>query len=430
LKNLKVVLATYGTHGDLHPFIAVGLGLRDHGFDPVIASHEQFRHNVQAAGLAFQPLRPSLEGIESDLNMSRPEMLRAARAHPQIIMTKFFLPYLRQSYEDAFAVMRDARVVFTNSVAYGPKLAAEKLQLPHVSVILQPYTLLSAYDPPLLSNYERLSRWVYSGGPHSARAFLQLVRFTSRMWARPIDQFRRQIGLPRISAHPFFEGQFSGARALGLYSRVLGDLQPDFPPGFVIGGFAFYDGDAAAGSLSSKLYDFLERGPPPLVFTLGTSAVHDSSRFVQVAREAVRQLGARAIMVLDEPSGHGPEHPAVGDVMITGYVPYSRLFPRAKVIIHHGGIGTTAQALRSGRPQLVTPYFVDQPDNAARLERLGLARVIPHDRWTATRVIHGLKALAEDLKVEGRALAVASDIAREDGVRAAMRIATEIVTGR
>jgi UDP:flavonoid glycosyltransferase YjiC (YdhE family) len=209
---------------------------------------------------------------------------------------------------------------------------------------------------------------------------------------------------------------------------VLGDLQPDFPPGFVIGGFAFYDGDAAADPLSPKLNDFLERGPPPLVFTLGTSAVHDSSRFVQVAHDAVRQLGERAIMVLDEQSGHGPGHPAVGDVMITGYVPYSRLFPRAKVIIHHGGIGTTAQALRSGRPQLVTPYFVDQPDNAARIERLGLARVIPHDRWTATRVVHGLQALVADPNPAARAQTVASGISTEDGVRAAVRIATEIVT--
>jgi rhamnosyltransferase subunit B len=424
----KIVLATFGTHGDLHPFIAVALGLRERGFNPVVATYSNYRDNVQAAGLAFHPLRPSMDQIESDLNMSRSAMLRAARKNPEIILTKFFLPYLRQSYEDALAVISDAKLVFTNSVAFGPKLAAEKLRLPHIGVVLQPYTLISAFDPPIVSNAERLSRLAYRGGIHSTRAFLQLAKFVSKKWARPIRQFRRQIGLPATSLNPFFEGQFTGARALGLYSHLLGEVQPDFPPGFVIGGFAYYDGAENATVPELKLSSFLERGPPPLVFTLGTSAVHDSAQFVEVACDAVRELAERAVIVLDEPSAPGAVDQTREDILITGYVPYSRVFARAKVIIHHGGIGTTAQALKSGRPQLIAPYFVDQPDNAARVERLGVARIISHHRWTTNRVTRELRTLISNQNFSARAEAVARELAKEDAVAVAVRVVTETLT--
>jgi rhamnosyltransferase subunit B len=427
--SCKVVLATSGTHGDLHPFIAVALGLREHGFDPVVATHRHFRDNVEEAGLRFHAIRPSQEQVEADLNMTRPQMLRAAKRRPQIILTKFFLPYLRQSYEDSLAVLADAGLVLTNTVAFGAKLAAERLRLPHLGVVLQPYTLLSAFDPPLVGNAQWLSRMAYRGGMLSTRAFLKVGRIVASTWARPIHQFRRQIGLPQTRLNPFFEGQYLGARPVGLYSKLLGDIQPDFPNRFVIAGFAFYDGQPRGRDADSGLESFLEQGPPPLTFTQGTSAVHDSERFARVAIEAVEQLKERAILVLDDELRVRLQPRISQNVLLTGYLPYSKIFGRSKAIIHHAGVGTMAQALRSGRPQLITPYFADQPDNAARVERLGIARVIPPGHWSAHRVAHELRSITMDTALAARAASVAQQIERERAVDTVVRIAVEALSG-
>jgi rhamnosyltransferase subunit B len=425
----KVVLATSGTHGDLHPFIAVALGLREHGFDSVVATHGHFRQNVEAAGLRFHAIRPSQEQVEADLKMSRPQMLRAAKRRPQIILTKFFLPYLRQSYEDSLALLADAGLVLTNTVAFGAKLAAEKLRLPHLGLVLQPYTLLSAFDPPLVGNAQWLSRIAYRGGMLSTRAFLKLGRMVASRWARPIHQFRHQIGLPRTTLNPFFEGQYLGARPIGLYSKLLGEIQPDFPERFVIAGFAFYDGQSRASDADSDIDSFLGQGPPPLTFTQGTSAVHDSERFAQVAIEAVGLLKERAILVLDDEMRVRLQSRASQNVLLTGYLPYSKVFARSKAVIHHAGVGTMAQALRSGRPQLITPYFADQPDNAARVERLGIARVVSPRNWNAHRVAQELRAITTDAALAARAASVAQQIERERAVDTVVRIAVEALSG-
>jgi len=171
----KIVLATLGTHGDLHPFIAVALVLQQHGCDPIVASSPQFRDDVEKAGLKFHSLRPAQEQLENDLAMSLPEMLRAAKKRPQIILTKLILPYLQQSYDDAMLAMAGAQLVITSSIALGAKLAAEKLGVIHIGVVLQPSVLLSSFDPPLLGNAPRLSKLAYAGGFGTTQAFLRIA---------------------------------------------------------------------------------------------------------------------------------------------------------------------------------------------------------------------------------------------------------------
>jgi rhamnosyltransferase subunit B len=421
----KVVLATFGTHGDLHPFMAIGLGLREHGFDSVIATSEHFRDNVEAAGLRFHALRPSRDQIEADAALTQTQILRAVRIRPQLLLTQFMLPYLSSTYEDSLAALQDATLVFTSTLAFGTKLAAEKLNLPHIGVVLQPSTLLSTLDPPLFGNALSLSRLAYQGGRSTTRAWLGLVRLLSRCWTCPIARFRRRIGLPNTALHPLFEGQFFNGPAVGLYSRLLGEVQPDFPPRFVIAGFAFYDAPSAA--TPSDADTFIDRGPPPLLFTQGTSAVHDSTRFTQVALEAVRRLGERAIFVLDDAQRAAFANWQSPDLLITGYVPYSTVFSRCKAIAHHAGIGTTAQALRSGRPQLISPYFADQPDNAARVARLGVARVLPPAQWSTARVADALRCLIADSTMSERAVIVSQSLHHEHAVDTVARLATETI---
>jgi UDP:flavonoid glycosyltransferase YjiC (YdhE family) len=155
-----------------------------------------------------------------------------------------------------------------------------------------------------------------------------------------------------------------------------------------------------------------------LVFTLGSAAVLDAGDFYQQSAIAAASLGQRAVLLVGSDPRNVP--PAVPpNVCVANYAPYSKLFPRASVIIHQGGVGTTAQALISGKPMLVMPYSHDQPDNARRVRRLRVARVIRRPRYTAETAARKIALLLESTRTRRRAARIGEQLRREDGLRAA-----------
>jgi UDP:flavonoid glycosyltransferase YjiC (YdhE family) len=424
----RVVLATFGTYGDLHPFIAIALALRDHGFEPIIATSSVYRRKIESEGIGFRRLRPEQDTIERDLGVTRAELIRQVARRPEFVLRRMLLPYLRQSYEDSLVAIAGADLVVTHTTALATKIAAEKLGLPHLGAVLQPMALLSEFDPPALAPVPGLMRWIQRRGPAWSRALIRVIKYVSRSWAAPIDELRRDVGLPASASHPFFDGQFTAEGVLALYSQVLGGPQPDHPPRTAIIGFAFYDAEyAGATRLEPALADFLANGEPPLVFTLGTSAVYDASDFVKASLAATAELRWRAVFVLDVEQRDRWQAHASSNVMFCSYAPYSQLFPRAAVVIHHGGVGTTAQALRAGRPQLIVPYLIDQPDNAARVERLGAGRSLALRRYRSRRVAAELRFLLDDPDVLAHARRVAAEVSGEDGANAAVRIIAAVL---
>ncbi len=184
-------------------------------------------------------------------------------------------------------------------------------------------------------------------------------------------------------------------------------------------GFPFFDdGRSEHEQMPAGLADFLRAGPPPLVFTLGSTAVDLSVRFYEESLAAARSLRQRAVLLAGSEGRRAlpvdsPDH------LVLDYAPHGALFPAASVIVHSGGIGTLAQALRSGRPQLVVPFGFDQPDNARRTARLGVGAVLPIARYTATRAETLLLDLLESPRSLARAREVGQAIGRENGAAAA-----------
>ncbi len=173
----------------------------------------------------------------------------------------------------------------------------------------------------------------------------------------------------------------------------------------------------------------LEAGPPPIVFTLGISAAMVAGAFYEHSIAATKMLGHRAVLILGNNRRNRPVSLPDG-VVTCDYAPFSALFPRAAVIVHAGGIGTTGLAMRSGRPMLVVPFAHDQPDNAQRLARLGVARIIPRQRYSAGRVAEELRQLLDNPTYAQRASEIGQLVKREDGVgRACDAIETLLKTG-
>jgi UDP:flavonoid glycosyltransferase YjiC (YdhE family) len=211
---------------------------------------------------------------------------------------------------------------------------------------------------------------------------------------------------------PIYEGQFSPDLTLALFSHVLADPQPDWPPHTRVTGFVFYD---EPNPLPPEVAQFLDAGPPPLVFTLGSSVVNTAGLFYHESVEAARRLGCRAVLLVGtDPQNQLPE-PLPEGVLAVPYAPHGALFPRARAIVHQGGIGTTAQALRAGRPMLVVPHAYDQPDNAARVTKLGVARTLFPKHYVAQQVTVQLQALLAEPRYAQRATEVGHKVQVEAG---------------
>jgi len=419
----KVVLATLGSLGDLHPFMALGVALRARGVTPVIATAEDYRAKVEAAGIAFHAMRPSFGELERDLGMSRPAMVARSIADHEFLLGKIVLPYLRAAYEDLLVVGTGADLFVTSTLCFGARLAAERLGIPVLAVILQPMMFLSAYDPPVIPRAEFLRPLLRLLGPTAAAGVLSLGKSATHGLFAPLARLRAELGLRPDPRHPLFEGQFSPAGALGLYSPALGGVQPDYPAGAAIVGFASFDSeDGGESRLSPALAEFLSQGPAPLVFTLGSLIVNNPGGFFRESVAAARRLGLRAVLLVgpaapDGAAGLGLR--AGPDLRIDAYAPHSLLFPRAAAIVHQVGIGTLAQALRSGRPQLTVPFFADQLDNAARAVRLGVARRLSPTQYEAARVARELGRLLRDTHYAARARDLRAQLLQEDGAAAA-----------
>jgi UDP:flavonoid glycosyltransferase YjiC (YdhE family) len=160
---------------------------------------------------------------------------------------------------------------------------------------------------------------------------------------------------------------------------------------------------------------FLQAGEPPVVFTLGSAAVLDAGDFYEQSAQAALMAGVRAVLLVGTDARNVPQTQSP-DLCVTRYAPYSKLFPRASLIVHQGGVGTTAQAMQAGRPMLVMPYSHDQPDNARRMRRLGVAGVIRRENYTAERAARRIRRILGHPRFAERAAEVGEEMRRENGL--------------
>ena len=276
------------------------------------------------------------------------------------------------------------------------------------------------YDPPAPAP----APWVPKlrvFGVGFMRAFWNIGRRQVLRWTQPIVDLRREIGLPP-GKHPVFEGANSPVLVLVLFSAQLAQPQPDWPPQAVVTGFPFYDRDLGHQELPSELERFLANGPPPVVFTLGSSAVGAAGDFYMQSLGAVARLGCRAVLLTGSLPQALPKALPPG-VIAVPYAPHSAIFPRAAANVHQGGIGTTAQAMRAGKPMLVVPFAHDQFDNGLRVRRLGGGEVLYRERYTAARAEQLLRRLLDKPSYAAAAAAVGAKVQAENGaVEAAVAI--------
>jgi rhamnosyltransferase subunit B len=414
----RILLTTTGSLGDLHPFLAIGLGLQARGHTVTIATSSLYRTKVERTGFRFAPMGPHFESFS-------PELMREvmhARKGPERLIRRILYGCTPAAYAEVMDALRGADAIVTHPITFASQIAAEKSGLPWISTVTAPIAFFSKYDPPVMAPMPFLAK-LRRFGP-GVNGFLQrLVRAKTGSWKKPIAGFRATLGLPP-GRDPIFEGQHSPQRVLAMFSRLMAEPQPDWPPETRVIGFPFYDQAEHGQQLYPELDRFLDAGPPPVVFTLGSAAVLAAGNFYRDSVAAVRRLGCRAVFLAGANSVDGPLPPGTA---VFAYAPYSKILPRAACVVHQGGIGTCGQTLAAGRPMLVTPFAFDQPDNAARLQRLGVARTIRRSRYNATSAAAELEHLLGDERYAKRAAEVGRLVAEEDAVLVACDAVDELL---
>jgi len=390
-ESLDILLPTLGSAGDVHPPIELGLALRKRGHRATIITNPYFEEQIRESGLGFVALG-TVE--EAEATLADPRLWQHTRAFV-CLAERIVLPNLERLYRIIEERRSPATVVAASGLCLGARVAQEKLGVPTATVHLQPAILRT------LADGGRQGRFRMDGSvPRFVkRAFYWLLdnAFFDRVLAPPVNSLRERLGLQPVRG--IVRGYFQSPQlVMGLFPEWFGPLQPDWPRNMHLTGFVLHD-DGTRRAITPDVEEFLAAGPPPVLFTPG-SAASGLREFFRESVEACRMAGFRAMLVTNFPEQLPGNLPP--GVRAFAYLPFSEILPRCAAIVHPGGIGTIAQAIKAGIPHLLVPHSNDQPDNALRIERLGLGASVYPEKYRAPRVVQLLNRLLDSPEIRSR----------------------------
>jgi rhamnosyltransferase subunit B len=414
---MRWLLTSWGSHGDLHPFLALGRGLMARGHDVTLVGHPDWEADTAVAGIRF-------------VSTGEPSREDFIRDHPEIMSMKWGgLVSLRTLVHRAIAPGFDHTMaallaeapthdaIVAHHFAFPAPVVAELTGLPWATVSLAPGVVPSAYSLPG-ANFSRAgrgflgrqwNRFIWSGGEMISRVMVDPV----------VNRLRAKHGL-RPVRDAIFEAH-SPVLNLQLYSEHFASRPPDWSAEKRIAGFCYYDPPGAAPA--PEIEEFLDRGEPPVLFTLGSVAVQNPGKFFNSAAGALEILGLRGILLIGPEKNRPARLP--GTILAIPYAPYGLLMPRVRAVAHQCGIGTLSHALRADVPSVACPFAFDQPNNARRIEELGVAEIVLPHQHDARHIGRALeRLLAGDAPV--RAQRLGGLIRAEDGVARACAILEEV----
>lgn len=397
---MRVLISTAGSHGDVLPFVALGREFAARGHEVVFYANPFFRSYTTDCGIRFVPMSTaekysSLFGELSDADPSR-AFKRVAREFAEICPE-----YYRAMKAD---VIPGKTIAVGNSLLFSHRLLRETDRVPCATVHLAPSVFRSNVRPPRL-----VPNWITSRTPSLLKrtAWWMLDKtFYEPNFTVPLNKYRAELGLPRVNR--IFRSWIHEADCVvGLFPDWFGEPQSDWPGNVTLAGFPLYDhGNQAL--LSPGLEEFISDGQPPVAFSAGT-ATANAHEFFNTSVEASEAAGLRAILVTHFRQQVPASFPK--GVIHVDYAPFGSLLPKLAAFVHHGGIGSTSQALRAGVPQLIRPVAYDQFDNSARAVRLGVAQEVLPKQYVPHVVAVALKKLTTDSSLNQRCQQVATRLA-------------------
>ena len=403
---MHVLLPTIGSAGDVHPMIALGIALSRRGHRATVITNEVFADTVRSAGLEFIALGTAAEAQEA---VADPRLWHPVKGF-QCIAERVLMPALPRLYDIIAGHGGSNVVVAASGTCLGARVAQEKLGVRLATIHLQPAMIRSLVDSGRQGRMPMGPRV-----PHLVKKSLFWLIdtfFLDRYLLPELNGFRARLGLRPVDK-VFATYLHSPQLVIGLFPEWFAPPQPDWPLHTHLTGFVLHDG-GGEGEAIATADRFLDAGPPPVVFTPGSAAA-GQERFFRESVEACRIAGLRGMLVTNFPGQLPAELPP--SVRGFSYLPFSRILPRCAALVCFGGVGTLAQGIKAGIPQLVVPNAHDQPDNALRIERLGLGRGLYPERYKAATVARMLNGIVGSSQVHQRCRQYAKEIDTETTLR-------------
>lgn len=412
---MRALILTFGTKGDIEPYIALAAELDAAGHEATIGTAEGFEADVRELGVNFVSSNTRmLELVQSALpTMAGPSDL--------VKTLKAMTESMREAFDDQLRAVRSTRpdIIVYHPKCLGAPHLAEYLGIPAVlSIPLPFYTRTSAYPIPFIPE---------SMGAGLNRISYELRRASSLMYGGMINDFRHQLGLRALSrwADPLLNPDGSPVEILYPYSRHVVPVPTDYPPTAHVTGY-WFTGRGARWKPPPELSEFLGRGEPPLYIGFGSmgfgKGAHERGAAIT---SAVKSLDVRAIVAT---GWGGVMIDGTDDVLVVEGAPHDWLFPRVSAVVHHGGAGTTGVGLASGRPTLVCPFLGDQSFWANRVYELGAGPLpLPRSEITADSLAERITDLLTTRSYRDTSAHLAKQISTEDGPRRAVEILERLV---
>jgi sterol 3beta-glucosyltransferase len=415
---MKVLISTFGTRGDIQPFIALGKGLQAVGYEIAICTPEGFKPLVTGNGLDYAY-------VDNEFLALTEQSLQAQGTRSRLAVAKRFPAAIRRMLDDewraAQAFQPDAIIYHTKSL--GSYHIAEKLGIPQILSLPLPATPTGDFPYPFFAGM-RLGREIN-------RLTYRLIALAQAMWAGTTNDFRvKTLGLSRLSrfADPLKGPDGKQVPVLYPYSRHLVPVPPDFPAHVHVTGYWFLD-QAEDWSPGPELARFMDAGAPPVYVGFGSMGGTQPERRARIVLDALAKTGQRGLLA----SGWGGLKAAdlPQDVMLTDAAPHDWLFPRMAAVVHHGGAGTTAAGLRAGKPSVICPFLGDQPFWGWAVHTTGVGpKPVPQRKLTAGRLADAIAIAASDQGMQRRAAELGEQIRAEDGVGRAVEIVGNVLAQR
>ena len=393
----QFIISAIGSYGDVHPMVGLGAALAHRGHRVKLITNPYFAELVADAGLELVPLGSRENYIELTQHPDLWHPLRGAK----LVLGRAAGGLLRQIYELVCEHYRPGETVLcAHALDLGSRVARETLRAPLASVDFAPVMMWSVYNSPRVKGAlsgPRIPKWI-----KRLQFWASDRLFVLPLVGAELNGLRRELGLTPIR-RVFGEFMHRCDLVLGMFPEWFGPPQPDWPARTRLTGFPLWDATPDA-QLADEVEEFLSAGTPPIAFSPG-SANRAAEQFFSAAVEACERLGQRGILLTKYAEQLPQKLPAT--VRHFGFVPLSRLLPRTAALVHHGGIGSCAQGLAAGLPQLVRPMAFDQFDNARRLVRLGVGEEISVRTFRGPAIVAALVRLLDsnDVATNCRALA-------------------------
>jgi rhamnosyltransferase subunit B len=404
MSGLNIVISCLGSLGDVHPFVGLGLSLQRRGHSVTVITNEVFGPLIRNSGLGFIQL-----GTAEDYRaaIEDPDLWYTRRAF-KTLARRGIIPMMKPLFDIVSLFDPGDTVVVASTLCIGARIAQEKQGFRLATAHLSPAIFRSVYETPVMDASRPLPGWA----PRQLRAFLYLLIdafLVDRLCAREINEFRAGLGLSR-TRHLFGGWVHSPDLVIGLFPDWFAQPQPDWPSQTRLTGFLFFDAAELEKPVTEAM-EFLDQGDAPIVFTPGSPTVN-ATEFFQAAIEACQRMGMRGILLTRHRSQVPRSLP--DSVRHFDYLPFSKILGKASALVHHGGIGTVAQALRAGIPQLLAPMIMDQPDNAARVQKLGVGSFLTPDKFRGLAVARELERLLVDPHISDHCVKWAQKIATSE----------------